>query len=110
MGHSIASLRKRRKMLIQRIKHSDFAVLRGSLIERFKRCGNPKCKCARGKGHGPKYYLSVSKPGSRPDMDYVPQDQEDEVRGYLENFQTLRQLLEELCEIDRKILGHRETL
>jgi len=110
MDHAIASLRKRRKVLIQGIKRSDFAILRGSLIERFKRCGNPGCKCAQGKGHGPKYYLSVSQPGSRPGMDYVPQDRQAEVLGYLENFQELRRLLEELCEIDRELLRHRETL
>ncbi len=39
------------------------AILRGSLIERYKRCGKPGCKCADGAGHGPKYYLSVSYPG-----------------------------------------------
>ena len=50
------------------------SILRGSLIERYKRCGKPGCKCADGPGHGPKYYLSVSYPGLRPQMDYVPQE------------------------------------
>ena len=110
MNRGIISLRQRRKALIQHIKRADFAVLRGSLIERFKRCGNPGCKCADGKGHGPKYYLSVSQPGSRPEMDYVPQDLQPDVVTYLANFQTLRQLLEELCEIDRELLREREPL
>ncbi|MHC4710339.1 MAG: DUF6788 family protein [Planctomycetota bacterium] len=44
------------------------AILRGSLIERYKPCGRPGCKCAKGPGHGPKYYLSVSQaiPGQQP--------------------------------------------
>ncbi|MEK7415677.1 MAG: DUF6788 family protein [Planctomycetota bacterium] len=110
MNHSIAALRQRRKALIQRIKRADFALVRGSLIERYKRCGNPNCKCADGKGHGPKYYLSVSQPGSRPEMDYVPQDLQADVATYLANFQALRQILEELCEINRGLLRQREPL
>ncbi len=59
-----AALRKRRQALLRQLPPLK-AVLRGSLIERYKRCGKPGCKCARGPGHGPKYYLSVSYP-SRP--------------------------------------------
>lgn len=110
MNHSIPALRQLRKALIQRIKHADFAIVRGSLIERYKRCGNPNCKCADGKGHGPKYYLSVSQPGNRPEMDYVPQDLQADVAVYLANLQSLRQLLEELCEVNRELLRQRETL
>jgi len=54
-------------------------ILRGSLIGRYKRCGKPGCKCADGPGHGPKYYLSVSHPGLRPQMDYVPQESHAQV-------------------------------
>jgi len=45
------------------LKH--WPKIHGKLIERYKRCGKPGCKCADGPGHGPKYYLSVSYPGSR---------------------------------------------
>jgi hypothetical protein len=54
---SSSALRKRRQSLLRKLPPLD-AVLRGSLIERYKRCGNPGCKCADGPGHGPKYYLS----------------------------------------------------
>ena len=66
-------LRKRRGALVRQLPPLK-SILRGSLIERYKRCGKPGCKCADGPGHGPKYYLSVSYPGQRPQMDYVPQD------------------------------------
>ena len=82
--------------------------LRGSLIERYKRCGKPGCKCAKGRGHGPKYYLSVSMPKSRPEMIYVPQDYVDRVRNYLSNLAEARELLEEICEINRELLRNRE--
>ena len=62
---SPAELRRRRRQLLRKLPPLD-AVLRGSLIERYKRCGNPRCRCADGPGHGPKYYLSVSHAGESP--------------------------------------------
>ena len=53
--HSKSYLRKKQDVLIERFKKMEFHVLRGSLIERYKRCGKPGCKCAKGKGHGPKF-------------------------------------------------------
>jgi hypothetical protein len=86
------------------------AVLRGSLIERYKRCGKSGCSCAQGRGHGPKYYLSVSKTGQRPEMDYVPHAYLEKVREHLDNFRNTKLILEELCEINRELLRRREKL
>jgi hypothetical protein len=83
---------------------------RGSLIERYKRCGKPACKCADGPGHGPKYYLSVSFPGLRPQMDYVPQESYAQASEFLANYHHARQILEEICEINRELLRRREKL
>ena len=106
---SSTSLRRRRKALIRRMPPLE-DILRGSLIERYKRCGKPGCRCAQGRGHGPKYYLSVSQSGSRPQMDYVPQDCHDQVEMYLANFRLIRQLLKEICDINRELLRRRERL
>ena len=104
---STATLRRRRKTLLRKLPSLE-AILRGSLIERYKRCGKPGCKCANGPGHGPKYYLSVSKPGVRPEMDYVPQDLKQKAEEYLENYRKIKIILEELCEISRELLRRRE--
>jgi hypothetical protein len=85
------------------------ALLRGSLIERYKRCGKPGCKCADGPGHGPKYYLSVSFPGRRPQMDYVPQADYADVTQRLANHHRVREIIEEICEINRELLRRREA-
>ena len=66
------------------------SILRGSLIESYKRCGKPGCKCADGPGHGPKYYLSVSYPGLRPQMDYVPQELHAQTAELLANYHRAR--------------------
>jgi hypothetical protein len=104
---SIATLRRRRKTLLHKLPPLE-AIVRGSLIERYKRCGKPGCKCADGPGHGPKYYLSVSKPGSTPQMDYVPQHSKEKVEEYLANHRKIKAILEELCEISRELLRRRE--
>src|SRR5438128_8282997 len=103
------ALRKRRRALLRQLPPLQ-AVLRGSLIERYKRCGKPGCKCADGPGHGPKYYLSVSYPGLRPQMDYVPQESHDQTTKFLANYQRAREILEAICEINRELLRRREAL
>ena len=104
-----SALRRRRQALLRKLPPLD-AVLRGSLIERYKRCGKPGCKCADGPGHGPKYYLSVSFPGERPQMDYVPQENLEATRALVANFHEVRTTLEEVCAITRELLRRREAL
>jgi hypothetical protein len=106
---SSAVLRRQREALLSQLPPLQ-AVLRGSLIERYIRCGKPGCHCAEGKGHGPKYYLSVSFPGQRPQMDYVPQELEPQAREYVKNLQQAREILEQICEINRQLLRRREAL
>src|SRR5262249_7050724 len=104
-----AALRKRRQALLRQLPPLK-AVLRGSLIERYKRCGKPGCKCADGPGHGPKYYLSVSFPGQRPQMDSLPKEPYAQPSEFLPNYHHARQVLEEICEINRELLRRREKL
>ena len=108
-NHSTAALRKRRNALLRQLPPLR-AILRGSLIERYKRCGKPGCKCADGPGHGPKYYLSVSYPGLRPQMDYVPQEFYAQTAEFLANYHRAREILEAICEINRELLRRREAL
>ena len=106
---SSAALRRRRTILLRRLPPLD-SVLRGSLIERYKRCGNPNCRCAQGPGHGPKYYLSVSYPGKSPKMDYVPQDDYSQVSEQVANFSLVREILEEISEINHELFRRRDPV
>ena len=107
MSESNAALLRRRQTLVGKLAGLEPLILRGSLIERYKRCGHPGCKCQQGQGHGPKYYLSVSQAGSRPEMDYVPEEYSQQVSDYLRNFQEVRQLLEKICNLNRELLRRR---
>ena len=104
-----AALRKRRNVLLRQLPPLQ-SILRGSLIERYKRCGKPGCKCADGPGHGPKYYLSVSYPRLRPQMDYVPQELYVQTAEFLANYHRAREILEAISEINRELLRRREAL
>ena len=104
-----ASLRRRRQALLRQLPPLK-TILRGSLIERYKRCGKPGCKCADGPGHGPKYYLSVSYPGLRPRMDYVPQEWHAQTSEFVANYHRAREILEAISEINHELLRRREAL
>jgi hypothetical protein len=106
---STAALRRRRAALLRRLPPLE-AIVRGSLIERYKRCGKPGCHCQQGRGHGPKFYLSVSMPGTRPVMEYVPNAYLETVQAFVENFQQARQSLEQICAINLELLRRREEL
>ena len=106
--HSVA-LRKRRNVLVRQLPPLK-SILRGSIIERYKRCGKPGCKCADGPGHGPKYYLSISYPGQRPQMDYIPQEDYGQTAELIANYHRAREILETICEINRELLRRREAL
>src|SRR5215510_11107416 len=105
-----AALLQQRQALVRQLRRLEPFILRGSLIERYKRCGKPGCKCAEGPGHGPKYYLSVSRPGSRPQMDYVPQEVHAQAAEFVANYHRAREILEAISEINRELLRRREAL
>ena len=107
MSDSTAALLRRRQSLVKQLARLEPRILRGSLIQRYKRCGHPGCKCQQGRGHGPKYYLSVSQAGGRHEMDYVPAEHFQQVSGYLRNFQKVRQVLEKICNLNRQLLRRR---
>lgn len=108
MPTSTAELRRKRQALVQSLPPLLRASLRGSLIERYLRCGKPGCHCATGRGHGPKYYLSVSYPGRRPEMQYVSQEQKAEVENLLQNLREAWASLEKIFAINRELLRRQE--
>jgi Family of unknown function (DUF6788) len=98
---------KRQRTIVKQLRTLNPQVIRGSLITRYTRCGKPRCRCVTGHGHGPKYYLSVSKVGKRPHLIYIPQAKVAQIREQLSQLRTFRTLLEELCEIACELLTRR---
>ena len=107
---SSAALRKRRHQLVRGLPPIE-QIVRGSLMETYKRCGRPNCHCVDGPGHGPKRYLStIARSGERPRLGYVPNAVYAQVAEFLANFRKLREMLNEVCAINAELLRRRESL
>jgi hypothetical protein len=106
---SSAALRQRRRKLAGDLPPLEY-LLRGTLVETYRRCGRPNCHCANGPGHGPKHYLSISQPGGRPRRDYVPNGTHVLTAELIDNFRRLRGMLDEICAINAELLRRREEL
>lgn len=72
-------------------------VLRGSLQERFRVCGKPKCRCARGEKHHALYLVFAE--GKKLRQLYVPKEWEERVRLAVDNYQTATETLRRLSEL-----------
>lgn len=82
-------------------------VVRGTLRQRYVRCGKPGCRCERGKGHGPFLYLSVTVGvGKTLQITVAPEDRAIAER-YVRNYRRIQGLLEEVSNINRELLRER---
>jgi hypothetical protein len=104
------ALRKKRDDLIKKLDALNGKILRGSLIESYKKCGKPGCKCETGKGHGPKYSVTINFPKQKPEQDYIPLELVAEVKQYIENYHKFKEIIEQICVINREILKRRDEL
>lgn len=84
-------------------------ILRGSLVERYRRCGRPTCHCAKkgDPGHGPAYYLMVTVAPGKTVQVYVPKEHKREVERWIKNFRQAQEVLEEFSTINRRLLKDR---
>jgi len=105
---STKELKEKRKQLIDKLNAIEGKILRGSVIESYKKCGKPGCKCEHGKGHGPKYSMTINFPKRRPEHDYIRLDQITLVKEYVANYHQLKDLVEQICAINRAIIKRRE--
>jgi hypothetical protein len=93
----------RRQKLIDRVPVTG-EILRGSLLERTIRNHARGCaKCASGEGH-PLSVLTVTYPGGRTRQLSLSREQVPEVRRWLRNYQTLKEAIEAICELNHELL------
>lgn len=81
-------------------------LLRGSLLIRRRVCGKARCKCAGGQLHE-SLYLVISQ-GGRTRQLYVPKVWEGRVRQWVEDYQQVRRLLEEVSQVHWQKVHNRE--
>jgi len=100
---STLALRGRRQNLVKVLPLLT-ETLRGSLIERYLTCGNPDCKCARGKRHGPVWYLTVTLGPGRTTGSTLAAEQVEKVRLWTGNYHRVKEHLERISDINRELL------
>lgn len=101
--NSPGRLKHRRRRLVQQVPDLE-RLLRGSLVERYKKCGKPGCHCLHGKGHGPASYLSVTLGPGKTRSYYVTVEQRRRIERHLGNYRKLREVVEQIIAINRELL------
>src|SRR5512143_916501 len=81
---------------------SDRPVIKGTVYELKRRCGKPRCKCARGELHG-RMVVSASE-GGKTRLGVIPHGFLVEGQAKGRRYQELRQVRARLGEIDRKMV------
>jgi len=77
-------------------------MIRGSLYEIYRKCGNPNCKCAKGEKHGPSKYLSIREKG-KTRLIYVRRRDEKWVTKEANNYRKYQKSMAEIRKINEKI-------
>lgn len=85
---------------------SSVGLIHATLNPREKVCGKPSCRCARGDKHR-SLYLTVSDGGKTRQL-FIPRSLEPQARQWVDSYQRLRQLLDELSQIYWDKLRRRE--
>lgn len=96
--------RQLRSRLAQLISSS--GLVRGSLSVHSRTCGKPNCRCARGEKHV-SLYLVANKDGKLHQL-FIPRSLEPKARQWVEAYQRIRELLEELSALQWDKLKRRE--
>jgi hypothetical protein len=104
----ISAIRKKIYLLEQQ-RQKDLSYLlspkdmvSGSLYSTYKKCGNKKCRCARGELHGPFYYLSKKVDG-KTSLAFVKKKDKAEIIEGAGNYKNFSKTMARLSKIDKKI-------
>lgn len=98
---SVTQLQQRRQALLRRLANAK-PFIQGTLVKVGTRCGNPNCRCARGEKHEA-WHLSRSVNG-RTKTSYVPVELHEEVAAWTQEYQRIREVLEEVSRISEQIM------
>jgi hypothetical protein len=93
---------RRRQKLVERLPITG-ELLRGTLLERVVRHKSGCPKCARGEGHQV-YVLTISYGRGQTRQISVRRERVAEVRRWLDNYQKLKETIEQICEVNHDLL------
>jgi len=98
------SLEHRKARILQKLPDLSETV-RGTLSEEYLTCGHSTCRChTEGQKHGPYVYLQTTLAPGKNRRVVVPRDLVPRVRGWVQNYRKLKELLETVTEINTEII------
>jgi len=77
-------------------------MISGSIYSTYKKCGNKRCRCAKGELHGPFNYLSKKKDG-KTILTFIRKADENKITKEAENYRDYIKVMARLNKIDKKI-------
>jgi len=102
LRQKVYGLDEQRRMLLGQVLHP-LPMIAASLYEMRRRCGNPRCKCARGHLHA-SWYLSRHQEG-RTKLTYIGRIVPDWLATRIRRYQQHRKRLARIRKIDAEISG-----
>lgn len=98
----IGALRRERTRLLLELTELSLMV-RGCYLERYSTCSRLGCKCHRGRRHGPRAYVVVTRNKVQRQV-YVPQGQVEAVRTGVEQYHRLLKVVERISTINLELM------
>lgn len=98
----IEKLDRDRRTILHKLMHPEEMVA-GSVYEVHKKCGNPNCRCARGRKHGPFACLSVTKSGRRK-LIFVRREDEPWVKVQAAKYREYQKMMARVRKMNDTIL------
>lgn len=101
---SIQSLNKRKEELVEAIR-SLGVFRRGSVAEKYRKCGKVRCHCAKkgDPGHGPQFLWYTNRDGHSYARNLRTEEEVSKYRRESERFREFVGICEELIEVNEKL-------
>lgn len=100
LRQKVCRLDQRRHKLIQQVLRPR-PMISGSLYQMRRRCGNPRCKCARGQLHA-SWYLSKRQEG-RTKLTYIGRSAPEWLTQQARHYRRHQKVLAQIRKIDAEI-------
>ena len=98
----ISDINRRRFDSIGRVL-STKPFIAAQVYERYKKCGNSNCKCAKGELHGPFLWIYQKKKDQKVVSTTVNKDKASEAKELAASYEKLLRLRRQIREADKKI-------
>ena len=98
---TIDLLEQQRQKAITYLLHPKDMVS-GSIYSTYKKCGNKKCRCAKGELHGPFNYISKRVDG-KTILTFVRKADESKITKEAQNYREYIKVIATLNKLDKKI-------